>query len=170
MSQAGIINISNGDLPPDVPLIFEGNSGSGSAIAHIFEIVGSGGVSTDVVGNVLTITVMSTGFTWNSVTSLVPTNPIQIVAENGYICNGSSQVTFLLPLAPNIGDSFIIISNSATFTITENGSQAMRVGAILSTAGSGTVTSNTVGDQIQFTYVGGNLFISNPPQGTFTIL
>jgi hypothetical protein len=167
MSQAGLVLVENGNLPPDVPLIFYGNSGFGSAIANVFDIVGTGGISTSVSGNVLTISVSSSGFTWNVVTSSM--NVVQIVVENGYICNGSSLVEFLLPLAPSIGDSFMILSNTARFQIDENGSQQMRIGAVLTTAGSGYVISNTVGDRVEFTYVGGNLFISNPPQGTLTV-
>ena len=54
MSQSG--SNKSGKLPPNVPLIFAGNSGSGSAIANIIEIIGSGSISTSVSGNVVTIT------------------------------------------------------------------------------------------------------------------
>lgn len=131
--------------------------------------MGAGGVTTSGSGNVITISVNAGAFTWNSVTSLAPTNPIQIVPENGYVCNGGSQVTFLLPLAPNFGDEFIIISNTSTFKINENGSQVMRIGAQITTPGSGNVTSNTVGDFVQFVYVGANTFLSFSPQGTLSI-
>lgn len=171
MSQAGILNIQDGDLPGDVPLEFFGNGGSGPAVAvaHVLNVIGVGGASVTASGNTLTISVSSSGFTWNVVTSASPANPIQIIAENGYICDGASLVTFTLPLAPAIGDEFKIVSNTSRFQIAPNGGQSMRVGAVLSTAGSGTVTSNTVGDRILFTYVGGNLFIAEPPQGTVTI-
>jgi hypothetical protein len=132
-----------------------------------------GGAGIDVTGNAatstLTITATSTAFMWNVVTSTSPTNPIQIVAENGYICDGSSLVTFLLPLGPSIGDTFIIISNTARFQINENGSQQIAIGTSSSTAGSGNATSNSTGDQVQFVYVGGNIFRGFSPQGTISL-
>src|SRR6185369_10331448 len=109
--------------------------------------LGSGGVTTSVTGNVMTINVITTGFTWNSVTSVSPTNPIQIVSQNGYVCDGVSMVTFILPLAPIIGDTFIIISNTARFQITQNGSQQICIGTAASTIGvTGNATSNSTGD------------------------
>jgi hypothetical protein len=163
--------VSDGVLPPDVPLIFEGNTGSGSAIAHVFEIIGTGGVSTSVSGNVLTISESGTGITWNTVSSVSPANPIQILVSNGYICVGSSQVTFTLPLTGNPGDTFIIVSYSSTFQIAPNANQLMQVGAVTGLLGStGTVTSNSLGDGIQFYYVGSNTWQSLPIQGTFTVV
>ena len=109
------------------------------------------------------------GFNWVIVTSISPTNPIQIVKNHGYICDGVAQVTFVLPLSPGVGTEFAIVSNTATFRINQNGAQQIRVGASITTAGSGFITSNTVGDVIQGLYVGGNLFISMAPQGTLTL-
>lgn len=170
MSQSGPLNLQS-TIPPEVPTEFVTNSGTAIPIANIIEIIGSGGsVTTSGSGNTVTISVTAGAFTWNSVTSLSPPNPIQIVAENGYVCDGVSQVTFILPLAPNFGDEFIIISNTSTFMITQNGSQSMRIGAQVTTPGSGSITSNTVGDYVQFVYVGGNKFLSFASQGTFTII
>jgi len=170
MSQAGILRVEDSILPPDVPLTFLGNTGPGSsAIDYLMNIVGVGSVSVDTTGNNITISMSGGGFSWQTVTSVSPPNPIQIVAGNGYICDGVSLVTFLLPLAPSLGQSFTIISNTAKFSITENGSQQMRIGAALTTAGSGTANSNTVGDYVEMIYVGSNLFISKSPQGTITL-
>lgn len=117
----------------------------------------------------INLEVNEAGYNWNLVTSASPTNPIQIISANAYVCNGVSQVTFILPLAPNLGDSFLIISNTSTFQITENGAQQIRIGANISTAGSGNLTSNTVGDIVEISYIGSNLFISRSPQGTITL-
>jgi len=169
MSQAGLLHVTDSVLPPDVPLIFQGNSGSGSAVGNVFEILGAGGATTSVVGNVMTITFVSSGFTWNVVTSA--TNPNQIIIENGYICNGASLVTFLLPLAPAIGDTFKIFSHTARFQIIPNGGQNMVIGAATGISGAtGTATSNSPGDEITFTYMGTNTFQSEGPQGTITLV
>jgi hypothetical protein len=110
------------------------------------------------------------GFNWVAVTSASPTNPIQIVRNTGYICNGVSQVTFTLPLTGALGDSFIVFSNTATFQIAENGAQVIQIGTGSSTAGAGTATSNSAGDSLELTYIGGNVFAAvTPPQGTITL-
>jgi hypothetical protein len=169
MSQAGSIGVTSKTLPPDVATTYIANVGSATPVAHVLNVLGVGGVTTTASGNTIDINVISTGFTWNVVTSISPPNPIQIVASNGYICTGGTLVTFLLPLAPSIGDSFIVASLSARFQINENGGQIIMIGANQSTAGSGNVKSNTAGDFIELVYVGSNIFMSFAPQGTITL-
>jgi hypothetical protein len=169
MSQSGSLSSSQGTLPSDVLTTIVGNVGSGSAVSNIFDIVGTGGVSTSVLGNVLTISVSSTGFTWQIVTSTSPLNPIQIIPENGYSCQGSSLVTFILPLSPTLGDSFIIASTTSRFQINQNGGQQMMIGLSTTTIGvTGYCISNSQGDYIEFVYMGNNVFQSFSPQGTIT--
>lgn len=165
MSQAGAINVTEDN--PEIPIDFVTNSGTAIAIANVIEILGGSGVTTSAIGNTITITVSSSGFTWNSVTSA--NNIVQILAENAYSCQGVSLVVFLLPLAPIFGDTFIIASTNSRFQITANGSQQMLIGAQISTAGSGTVTSNSRGDYLEIVYMGNNIFQSFSPQGTITI-
>lgn len=45
----------------------------------------------------------------------------------------------------------------------------MEIGAASSTAGSGTATSNTVGDILKMVYTGSNAFLAFSPQGTITL-
>ena len=107
-------------------------------------------------------------YTWQIVTSTVPVNPIQIVANNVYICNGAFLVTFILPLAPAIGDGFKIISNLSRFQINQNGGQQISIGSASSTIGAGNATSNSKGDEIELNYLGANLF-RGTSQGTITL-
>ena len=170
MSQAGIVSLTESGGGGNIPINFVTDSGTATAIANTLFVNGAGGTSTSVGASnqiIITCTGGST-FTWNVVTSA--TNVNQIVVNNGYICNGASLVTFLLPLAPAIGDSFKIVSNTARFQISENGSQQIRIGAEITSAGSGTLTSNTVGDFITAVYVGSNIFICEAPEGTLTLL
>ena len=96
-------------------------------------------------------------------------NTVQIIAENGYSCQGAVLVVFLLPLAPNFGDTFIVASTTSRFQITANAAQQMLIGNNISTAGSGTVTSNAQGDFVEMVYMGSNIFQSFSPQGTLSI-
>lgn len=54
MSQGGPLS-STGSIPSDVVINITGNTGSGSAVANNFDIVGTGSISTSVVGDTLTI-------------------------------------------------------------------------------------------------------------------
>lgn len=170
MSQAGILKVSDAILPPDVPLIFDGNSGSGSAIANIFEILGSGGVSTSVVGNILTITAVSSGFTWNVVTSA--SNPITLANQNGYICKGGTQVVFTLPASAALGDTYRIVSYGNLWTIDQQAGQSITTGMTTSTLGiGGSVTATMIGDSIELVCVTTNLeFYEVSMQGNLTIV
>lgn len=167
MSQAGVINATEGT--PSIPTLFVADSGDAIPALNVLNVFGGSGITTSGSGNTLTITATGTGFAWNMVTSGAPVNPIQIVAENGYSCQGVALVTFILPLAPNFGDTFIIASTSSRFRIAANGGQQMRIGNAISTAGSGTATSNTAGDFVEMVYVGSNIFQSFAPQGTLTL-
>jgi len=145
LSQAGIATFQDSNLPPDVPLFFEGNTGVGSAIANIFDIVGTGGVSTSVSANVLTITASSGSFTWQVVTSA--NNPVTLTANNGYIAKGAGVVQFVLPAAAAIGDTFKIIGYGNLWTIAQNAGQSIIIGNFTSTVGVfGSVTATMVSD------------------------
>ena len=167
MSQAGLINATEGT--PSIPTLFVTDSGDAIPAANILNVFGGAGASTSGSGNTIVITVSTTGFTWNLVTSVSPANPIQIIRENGYSCQGVALVTFILPLAPAFGDTFIIASTTSRFEITANAGQQMRIGNVISTAGAGTATSNAAGDYVQMVYMGSNVFQSFAPQGTITL-
>lgn len=166
MSQAGITDVVGGT--PSIPTEFDTNAGAAVPAANILNILGTNGITTTGSGNTVTIVGPASPITkWQIVTSA--TNPNQITSGNGYICEGGTQVVFLLQLSPALGDGFVIISNGATFQITENGSQTIRIGAQISTGGSGTAVSNTVGDVVEVIYVGSNAFVAKAPEGTITL-
>jgi hypothetical protein len=169
VSQAGILNAVTTPLPPEIATEYICNTGIAVPAANILNVFGATGTTTEGSGNTITITSVSSGFTWNLVTNVSPVNPIQIVTQNGYSCQGVSQVTFILPLAPTFGDTFIVASTTSTFQITQNGSQKIIFGSASTTAGSGTLNSNTVGDTVEIVYMGSNTFQVISPQGTITL-
>lgn len=168
MSQAGVATQQSGNLPPDVPLYFQGNTGVGSAVAHVFDIVGTGSVSTSVSGNVLTITASS--FTWQVVTSA--NNPVTLTANNGYIAKGPGVVQFVLPAASAVGDTFKIIGYGNLWTIAQNAGQSITIGFVTSTAGvGGSVTATMISDRLTLVCVTSNLeFYDEGIQGNITII
>ena len=167
MSQAGIINVAGSS--PEIPTSFVTDSGTAVPVANVLNILGGTDITTSASVNtvLVTFTGASGGITWNTITSA--DNITQIVAGNGYICRGSSQCVLVLPVAPNIGDTFIVCAVTSLFQITENASQMIRMGSATSTAGSGNLTANSAGDYVEIVYVGSNLFFAKPAQGTLTL-
>lgn len=127
-------------------------------------------ITGDPINHTLMFSVNASGYGYNVVSSIVPPNPIQITTGSAYICVGGLQVTFTLPFAPAIGDTFKISSLSASFLINQNAGQVIQVGNVTSLPGAlHGLYSNAPGDLIILTYVGSNTFQSNAPQGTLTI-
>ena len=55
MSQAGILNISSGSLPPSVPTSFVTDAGVAIPVANILNVLGGEGIDTSGAGNTVTI-------------------------------------------------------------------------------------------------------------------
>lgn len=156
MSQAGQLNEQgSGPLPPEVATEYVTNSGTAVPALNIIEILGSGGVTTIGSGNVVTISVTGTGFTWNTITSA--DNIKQIIAENAYIIAGIAPCILLLPLTASIGDTFIVTGLTSLFQVTQNALQSIILGVQVSTAGvGGSLASTSFADHVQIVCVVAN--------------
>lgn len=150
MSQAGIINIQDSILPPDVPLIFVGNVGFGSAIANTFDIVGTGIISTSVSGNVLTISSSGSGFaatlTGNSGFATAVGSNINVIGSTatGISSSGSSDtLTFSLSSIPNSSLAHSLVTLNSGNNITVTGGGPLSLGGVASFNLTGT-TNHTV--------------------------
>ena len=158
MSQSGRTGVTNGMLPPDVPLTFVCDVGSATAAANILDVLGGAGTTTTGAGNVITITTMSSGFTWNVVTSVSPANPISFAPENGYITKGVATVAFTLPASASIGDTYRIVGYNALWTVAQNANQTITWGIKTTTSGvGGSLASLFVNDCIEMVCVTANL-------------
>jgi hypothetical protein len=145
MSQAGIVNIA------DIPIVattYTGNTGSAVPAGGILNVVGGAGVNVAGSGNTLTITDTGAGFSWNVVNS--GSNPITLVAENGYISQGATQVVFVLPTVATVGSTYQIVGYQSSagvgnyWTITQNAGQFISFGPLKTTTGvGGSLTATT---------------------------
>lgn len=98
-----------------------------------------------------------------------------ISSGTGYIVNGGAGTTFTLPSSPSVGDVIAIVLNTGgvSWTISQSGSQRIRVGVYITTAGSGgSLSSYSLGDAITLvcTTAGANsTWISYASQGNLLI-
>ncbi len=157
MSQAGQLNDQGGGvIPPEVATEYVTNSGTAVPALNVLEILGSGGITTSGSGNVITISVSGTGYTWNTITSA--DNVKQVLVGNAYITAGVAQCVLLLPLTASVGDSFIITGLSSLFQITQNANQSIIFGMLNTTTGAGgSITSTGSGDHLTVVCVSTNL-------------
>lgn len=155
MSQGGLNNISTGVLPPVVPIQFTTDSGIAVPAAGNLNVLGGVGASTSGAGSTITVKVDTTGFDWNVVTSA--TNPNSLVKENGYIPKGAGVVTFILPAAAAIGDTFLIAGYGNLWTLTQNAGQSITLGVSTTTIGvGGSVAATQVRDSLELVCVTAN--------------
>lgn len=87
------------------------------------------------------ITIASTGgaFTWTNVTS----TPQALAAQNGYVANDASEITFTLPTNSALGDTIRIMGKGAGgWTITYTTSQFIQFGNVATTTTSGALSSS----------------------------
>lgn len=152
MSQGGINNVAS---TPSVPIQFTTDSGIAVPALNNLNVFGGVGASTSASGATITVNVNTTGFDWNVVTSA--TNPNILVAENGYIPKGAGAVTFLLPAAAAIGDTFVIAGYGNLWTLTQNAGQSITLGVQTTTVGvGGSVTATQVRDTVELVCVTAN--------------
>lgn len=86
-------------------------------------------------------------FTWSTVTGTSQA----MLANNGYIANNASQITFTLPSTASVGDAFRISGLGAGgYKIAQNASQLIRFGSSVTTTGTGgSLTTTNQYDSIQ---------------------
>jgi len=110
------------------------------------------------------------GFSWQIVTSAM--NPITLVASTGYITKGVVGISFKLPAAASVGDTYKIVGYNALWTITQNANQKIILGILSSTVGvGGSFASSGVNDTIELVCVTANLeWITTDVTGNITIV
>ncbi len=103
MSQAGIINVI--ETNPSIPIFFDGNTGSATALVNVLNIIGVGDISVAASGNTLTISFSGVGFvtsvsgTPNRITSTGGATPVIDIAAT-YV--GQTSITTLGTIATGV--------------------------------------------------------------------
>lgn len=112
-----------------------------------WNIFGGTGISTNGVGNTLTISANGAGFSWHTISASQA-----LAAENGYICiSPGGALSLALPATSNVGDAIKVVLDGATsWQITQAAGQQIRVGSLTTTLGAGgSVQTTAQGDSIE---------------------
>ena len=136
------------------------------------------GISISGSGSTVTFNVSGGGDYWNYVTDTVPANPIDMIASNGYICNGAAQVTLKLPTSGCLRGSVIEVvtynANAFGWTITQSLGQQIEYGNLATTSGAGgslTSISITGGDAVKLLCTNDNTnFVILSSIGNLTVI
>jgi hypothetical protein len=130
-------------------------------------ITGNTSVTFPVSGTLATTTQVITVVDQNS-------NSATLANNTKYVCdNGAGLITFTLPTAAVVGDTFIIVGGSSGgWTIAQNANQIIHVGSLPSTTGvAGSVASSNRYDCITLTCVVTNLeWSAYGIQGNLTVV
>lgn len=128
-------------LTPNTALVSSASDQVISSITTATELSYVHGATSNIQAQINAITVGT--FAWSVVTVSTA-----LVKSNGYFANSTSVLTFTLPTTAAVGDTFSISSmNTGLFTIAQNAGQSIRIGAVISTAGTGgSVVNTSIGD------------------------
>lgn len=98
-------------------------------------------------GNAVTFNASGGGFTWNTVTTT--TQPL--VANNAYIANNASLITFTLPSTAAVGDSYAIVGYGAGgWALAQNILQSTILGKLTTTTGISGSLASTIASNLVF--------------------
>lgn len=107
MSQGGILKITDGSLPPDVPLQFVTNAGTAVPAANTLNLLGSGSITTSGSGSTVTFT---SNETLNYTLVDDDASPYTVLPTDDYIsCDvADATLTLLFPNAPTTYKTWIV--------------------------------------------------------------
>jgi hypothetical protein len=166
---AGILNQLCWDMTNHILYICT-TTGSASTAIWMKTITLTAGAGISIVQNGANIQISASGggLTWNNVTS----TSMQMISDNGYVANNTSQVLLPLPLTSAFGDEISIAGYGiGGFQITQSAGQQIICGANATTLGAtGTLTSSRKGDALDLICVVADTIwmYRNAPQGNLT--
>jgi len=173
MSQAGILKVSNSELPPDVPTSFIADVGSGSPIANTFNILGSyvasgtTPVSTVAIGDTLTVEVQlgqASALSSATKSGLVSLDSASFsVDANGFVTFiGASGTVTSVSGTPNritsTGGNTPVINIAANYV---GQTSITTLGTVTTGTWNGTKVSEAFGGTNQSTYTAGDILYAS---------
>jgi hypothetical protein len=159
MSQAGILGITSGSLPSNVPTSFVANVGTAIPAANVLDILGGAGITTSASGNTVTITssdIASITFNTSSGSATTSGGAITFTGAGGLAFSGAgSTVTGTLAAIPNASLANSSVTVTAGTGLTGGGTVALGGTITLNATGGGGTVTSVSGTALQIDSTGG---------------
>ena len=163
MSQAGVLNLASGPVPPTVATSYVTNAGTAVPAANVLNVLGAGGTTTSGAGSTVTITSIVANYTFTD-------EAISFAAatDNGYFC--TAALTATLPAGATQGQVVIIETTTASSVVVKaNAGQTIKMGSGASTV-AGTATSSASGNSAYLVFrTADSSWYSISTEGTWTL-
>lgn len=130
-------------LTPSTALVASSSNEIISSVTTTTELSYVHGVTSSIQTQINALSASS--FVWN-----VQTTSLALVANQGYLANSASALTFTLPTTATVGQLFAASEiGTGSFSIAQNAGQHIQFGSIQTTSGTGgSLTSTNTGDTI----------------------
>ena len=147
--------------------LFIGSSGNPPAASTL---TAGSGISIGIASGSITISSSATGLGWVDVTPIM--SPKQMVSDTGYIADGVSLITLILPTSPAQGDVVRVAGfGSGGWKIEQNAGQQIFYGSDSTTAGTGgSLQSSNQYDCIELLCITTNTFVALSSIGNITVV
>lgn len=136
MSQAGILNVNGGILPPTVALSYVTNSGTAVPSAYVLNILGGGETTTSGAGNTITVTAPEPVYNTDAGTATAINGTVNIIGAGGTTTSGSGNTIVVNAGGGGVGGASTFVTDSGV---------AIEVAGVLNDLGSGSITTSGAG-------------------------
>ena len=145
--------------------ILIGSATVGNGDPVLGNITGIGGISVNSGPGSIVISGSGAGFSWTTVDSVSPPNPVLMSPDNGYIAKGGALVTLNMPTTAMLGQVVQIVGNNTPWMVNANGNTIHFFSSPITTA----LKSTSLFDTLMMVCVATNVYVVTSTQGNIEL-